>query len=336
MTRLQQKTIATPMPTTENRLRHPRGLSTLFLTEMWERFSYYGMRALLILFMVAPIAAGGLGYDNRRAGLIYGTYTMSVYMLSIPGGFIADNFLGSRLSVLFGGIVIALGHFTLALHGQTAFYLGLVLIALGTGLLKPNISAMVGGLYAAGDPRRDAGFSIFYMGINIGAFSAPLVTGWLAQSPAFQSRLAAWGLDPLHSWHWGFAAAGVGMTIGLVAYLWSGHRLAQVGHAPPREGPKPWGRLILVLLGAGALFGLARLSDTNSKFEWLRYGYVILPLCAIVWFGFQTNPESKRIAAVLVFSLAALIFWAIFEQAGSTISLFADQLTNRNLPHDGV
>src|SRR5437899_6647289 len=171
---------------------HPRGLSTLFLTEMWERFSYYGMRALLTLFMVAPVASGGLGYDNKRAGLIYGTYTMSVYMLSIPGGFIADNFLGARRSVLYGGMVIALGHFTLALHADWAFYLGLVLIALGTGLLKPNISAMVGGLYAQGDARRDAGFSIFYMGINLGAFTAPLVTGWLAQSEGFKAVLTRW------------------------------------------------------------------------------------------------------------------------------------------------
>src|SRR5260221_4627173 len=260
---------------------------------------------------------------------------MSVYMLSIPGGFIADNFIGSRISVLYGGIVIALGPFALAFHAEAAFYAGLVLIAFGTGLLKPNISTMVGGLYASGDERRDAGFSIFYMGINLGAFSAPLVTGWLAQSPAFKNSLAAWGFDPLHSWHWGFAAAGVGMTIGLVVYLRSGARLAQVGHAPAREIPRPWGKLGLVLLGAGALFGYARLSDTNPKFEWLRYGYVALPLAAILWFGLRGNSDSKRIAAVMVFSLAALIFWAIFEQAGSTISLFADQLTDRTLPHSG-
>src|SRR5437773_3149758 len=148
--------LTTTEPAMEKRTGHPRGLSTLFLTEMWERFSYYGMRALLTLFMVAPVAEGGLGYDNKRAGLVYGTYTMSVYMLSIPGGFIADNFLGSRLSVFYGGIVIALGHFTLALHSESAFYAGLVLIALGTGLLKPNMSALVGALYAPGDERRDA------------------------------------------------------------------------------------------------------------------------------------------------------------------------------------
>src|SRR2546421_9010515 len=328
--------LTNPMTATNAESGHPPGLYTLFLTEMWERFSYYGMRALLTLFMVAPAASGGLGFDNRRAGLIYGTYTMSVYMLSIPGGFIADNFLGARLSVLFGGMVIALGHFTLAFHSETAFYLGLILIALGTGLLKPNISTMVGGLYAPGDQRRDAGFSIFYMGINIGAFSAPLVTGWLAQSQTFKSWLSARGFDPVNSWHWGFAAAGVGMTIGLVVYLWSRQRLEQVGLPPEKDNPRPWGRLILVLLGAGALFGLSRLSDTNARFQWLRYGYLLLPLGAILWFGFHPGRNAKRIAAVLEFSLAALIFWAIFVQAGSTIALFGDQLTNRNLPHDGM
>jgi len=333
---MAEANMTAPAPTAEKRTGHPRGLSTLFLTEMWERFSYYGMRALLTLFMVAPVASGGLGYDNKRAGLIYGTYTMSVYMLSIPGGFIADNFLGARRSVLYGGMVIALGHFTLALHEDWTFYLGLVLIALGTGLLKPNISAMVGGLYAQGDVRRDAGFSIFYMGINLGAFTAPLVTGWLAQSEGFKAVLTRWGFDPLHSWHWGFAAAGVGMTLGLIVYLWSGHRLADVGHPPASDGPRPWGKLLLVLAGAATLFGFSRISDTNPKLEWLRYGYVVIPIVAILWFGFHANPDFKRIAAVLVFSLAALIFWAIFEQAGSTIALFSDQLTDRSLPNGGV
>jgi POT family proton-dependent oligopeptide transporter len=305
---------------------HPRGLTTLFFTEMWERFSYYGMRALLTLFMVAPAAAGGLAYDNQKAGIIYGTYTMCVYMLGIPGGFIADNFLGGRRSVLYGGIVIALGHFTLALPSEKAFFGGLVLIAVGTGLLKPNISSMVGSLYRPGDPRRDAGFSIFYMGINLGAFSAPLITGWLAQSAEFKRLLAGWGLDPVHSWHWGFAAAGVGMTLGLIVYLITGRRIAHVGR-PPAAGARPWRPLGLVLLGAAGVLAVVLLSDLNPDFAWIRYGYVVLPVLAILWFGFQASLDAKRIAAVLVFSLAAVIFWAIFEQAGSTISLFGDQLT---------
>lgn len=310
---------------------HPRGLYPLFLTELWERFSYYGMRALLTLFMVAPAAMGGLGYDNRRAGMIYGTYTMSVYMLSIPGGFLADNFLGARRSVLVGGIIIACGHFTLALRSESAFFLGLVLIAVGTGLLKPNISTMVGSLYQDGDVRRDAGFSIFYLGINLGAFAAPLITGWLAQSDQFKRILLGWGLDPAHSWHWGFAAAGVGMIVGLIVYLASGRCLAHVGLAPGSDIKRPWGRLAWVLAGAAVLFSLVRLSDSNENFRWLRYGYIVLPVVAIAWFGCRASLDARRMAAVLVFSLAALVFMAFFEQAGSTISLFGDQLTRTEI-----
>ena len=306
---------------------HPPGLYPLFFTELWERFSYYGMRAVLTLFMVAPLAMGGLGYDVARAGMIYGTYTMSVYMLSIPGGFLADNFLGARRSVLVGGVVIACGHFTLAMRSETTFFLGLVLIAVGTGLLKPNISTMVGSLYQPGDVRRDAGFSIFYMGINIGAFAAPLITGWLAQSDQFKAMLLGWGWDPVHSWHWGFAAAGVGMTIGLLVYLISAKRLAHVGQPPVPNSVRPWGKLALVLAGAAVLFGIDCLSDQNENFRWLRYGYIVLPVLAIGWFGFRDSPDAKHFAAVLVFSLAALVFMAFFEQAGSTISLFGDQLT---------
>ena len=306
----------------------PRGLTNLFFTELWERFGYYGMRALLTLFMVAPLAKGGLDFSTKTAGIIYGTYTMSVYMLSIPGGFIADNFIGGRAAVLWGGVIIAIGYFTLTLHSMTAFYTGLGLVACGTGLLKPNISSMVGSLYSRTDPRRDAGFSIFYMGINVGAFLAPLITGWLAQSDAFKGMLQGWGFDPARSWHWGFGAAGVGMVIGLIVYLLQQHRLASVGHAPAPESPRPWGKLCGVLAGAAVLFSLVRLSDINPRFEWIRYGYVVLPVLAILWFGTRNDPNLKRFAAIIVFSLAAIIFWAIFEQAGSTIQLFGDQLTN--------
>jgi POT family proton-dependent oligopeptide transporter len=304
-------------------------LYPLFFTELWERFSYYGMRALLTLFMTAPLAVGGLGFDVKRATMIYGTYTMTVYMLSIPGGFFADNFIGARRSVLIGGIVIACGHFTLAFQSETAFFAGLVLIALGTGLLKPNISALVGKLYDQGDARRDAGFSIFYTGINIGAFTAPLVTGWLAQDKGFKSWLGQQGFDPNHSWHWGFAAAGVGMTIGLIVYVVTGKRLAHIGGAPPSEAPRPWGKFILTLIGAAALYGVVRLADTDLRFQWITYGYVVVPVIAILWCGLQAAEGSRRMAAILVFCLCATIFWAIFEQAGSTIALFGDKLTNR-------
>jgi len=306
---------------------HPRGLTNLFFTELWERFGYYGMRALLTLFMVAPLARGGLGFDNKTAGIIYGTYTMSVYMLSIPGGYIADNFLGARATVFWGGVIIALGYFSLAVHSTTFFYLGLALVACGTGLLKPNISSMVGSLYSKDDPRRDSGFSIFYMGINIGAFIAPLLTGFVAQHDIAKNFIAGLGFDPNRSWHLAFALSGVGMVVGLVIYVLQKHRLADVGHAPAPEIPRPWGKLALVLGASALVFGLVRLSDTNPNFAWITYGYVVVPVLAIIWFGTRKDPAQKRMAAVFVFALAYLIFCAVFEQAGSTISLFADQLT---------
>src|SRR3989338_3194229 len=189
---------------------HPRGLSTLFFTEMWERFSYYGMRSFLILYMTAAPEAGGLGFDVRRAGSIYGTYTGSIWLATIGGGIVADRLLGAYRSVLVGGIIIALGHFTLAFRALPFFYSGLALIVLGTGLLKPNATTMLGTLYSPEDARRDAGFSIFYMGINLGAFIGPLIAGALAQRV---------------DWHLGFACAGVGMTLGLVQYIAGRDRL---------------------------------------------------------------------------------------------------------------
>src|SRR5690348_15515718 len=192
-------------------LGHPKGLGPLFFTELWERFSYYGMRALLTLYMVETTENGGLGFDVKRATSIYGWYTMSVYITALPGGLAADYLLGARLAVFLGGLIIAAGHFSMVFHSMTSFYLGLVLIAAGTGLLKPNISAMVGRLYADNDPRRDSGFSLFYMGINVGAVLAAFVCGYLAQSKGFKETLIRNGFNPAMSWHWGFGAAGVGM-----------------------------------------------------------------------------------------------------------------------------
>jgi len=198
---------------------HPRGLSTLFFTEMWERFSYYGMRAFLILYMVAPVAAGGLGFSDAHAASVYGTYTGSVWAAAIFGGLIADRLLGQYRTVLVGGIIIAAGHFTLAFKSLPSFYAGLGLIVLGTGCLKPNVSTLVGSLYAQGDKRRDAGFSIFYMGINLGATLGPLIAGYLAQNV---------------NWHIGFASAGVGMAFGVVQYVLGRERLQ---HGIARLGP---------------------------------------------------------------------------------------------------
>ena len=193
---------------------HPRGLSTLFFTEMWERFSYYGMRALLILFMTATVANGGLGIPTSKAGAVYGLYTSMVYLMGVPGGWVADRITGHRRAVFSGGVIIALGHFSMAIPSLNTFYLGLVLIVVGTGLLKPNISTMVGELYSETDARRDAGFSIFYMGINSARLISPLVCGYLGEN-----------ID----WHYGFGAAGVGMTLGLIQYVFGGKYLGRRG-----------------------------------------------------------------------------------------------------------
>src|SRR5262245_48573622 len=196
--------------------KHPRGLYTLFFTEMWERFSYYGMRALLVLFMTDAVR-GGMGLTDKMATAIYGLYTASAYLSCLPGGWVADRLLGAQRSVWYGGIVIASGHFILAIPRTETFYLGLVLVALGTGLLKPNISAIVGGIYPEGGARRDAGFTIFYMGINLGAAIGPLICGSLGE------RL---------NWHYGFGAAGVGMLLGLAQFQLTKSYLGDAGRVP--------------------------------------------------------------------------------------------------------
>jgi proton-dependent oligopeptide transporter, POT family len=192
-------------------------LYVLFFTEMWERFSYYGMRAILVLYLVAETTEGnaGLGWTNGEALSLYGWYTMLVYVASIPGGLIADKLLGQKKSVLYGGILLVAGHSVLAIEELWAFYLGLGLIILGVGLLKPNISTMVGGLYQQGDIRRDKGFTIFYIGINLGAFLSSLIVGYVGE---------------VHGWHYGFGLAGIGMTLGLVQYLVGQKYLQNVGN----------------------------------------------------------------------------------------------------------
>ncbi len=312
---------------------HALGLAPLFFTELWERFSYYGMRALLTLFMVAPIASGGLAFATEDAGRIYGNYTMAVYMLAIPGGFIADKVLGAKRAVLIGGWTIALGHFALAVPSLTTFYIGLLLVAFGTGLFKPNISALVGALYAPEDPKRDAGFSIFYMGINIGGFIAPIVTGFLAQSAWFKDWLAANGFDPAKSWHWGFAAAGVGMTLAMLIFARNAAHLnnpdsglaaaAEPVGATARQGAG-------VVAGTLTLLALALLSDVDG-YSALRWLFLLLPVAGIAYAVRQPSEDAQRLAAIGVFFIAAMIFWAIFEQAGTTIALFADRLTRSEI-----
>jgi POT family proton-dependent oligopeptide transporter len=260
-----------PASTDRGWFGHPRGLSTLFFTEMWERFSYYGMRGFLILYMTKA-----LGFTDQHAGLSYGNYVSSVWFTPILGGLIADRWLGHYRSVLIGGAIIALGHFTLAFPGLPFFYAGLTLIVIGTGLLKPNISTLVGSLYAPGDERRDAGFSIFYMGINLGAFLGPLIAGKLAE-----------GVD----WHLGFACAGVGMVFGLVQYVIGRGRL-QPAIDRLAARPRP---------GVGGAPGAAPA---------------------------LTGEDWRRIAAVVVLFVFASLFWGAYEQAGSTLNLFADRYVN--------
>jgi POT family proton-dependent oligopeptide transporter len=310
-------------------LGHPRPLFTLFFAEMWERFSYYGMRALLILFMPLAVADGGLGFSTAKSALIYGTYTMSVYMAPIAGGVIADSLIGARLAVILGGIVIACGHFTMAFASERSFFLGLALVVIGTGLLKANISAMVGNLYPRTDVRRDAGFSLFYMGINIGAASSPLVTGFLAQHSWFKARLAAWGFNPLHSWHWGFAAAGVGMVLGLVVFVAFGKGLRSVGPRPP-VARGAWKKPLLVTLGTVVLWLIGWWSD-KPGYTWIRGFFLVVPLVLMLWFGFAKDINLRRLGAVFYFFIGAFIFWALFEQAGSSLNLFADRFTQTHL-----
>ena len=308
---------------------HPAALRPLFFAELWERFSYYGMKALLTLFMVAAITEGGLGFTAEEAGRVFGNYTMAVYLLAIPGGFIADRALGARRSVLIGGWTIALGHFALASPTMPAFYIGLTLIALGTGLFKPNISALVGALYARDDDRRDAGFSLFYMGINIGAFIAPLVTGFLAQSALFKSWLASAGFDPDKSWHWGFAAAGVGMTVAMLIFRRADLPSKRVA-GPLAEDTTFFRDGALMAVGTLALLGLAVLSDVEGL-SWIRWIFFALPIAAIGFALWRGGADAKRFAAIGVFFIAAMIFWAIFEQQGSTFSLFGDVLTRSEI-----
>ncbi|HEX8457137.1 MAG TPA: peptide MFS transporter [Pyrinomonadaceae bacterium] len=308
---------------------HPRGLTTLFFTEMWERFSYYGMRAILVLYMTTALAQGGLAFDTKYAGLVFGTYASSVYWTPLLGGWLADKYLGTRRAVLIGGIIIACGHFSMVFNSMPFFYGGLALIAIGTGLLKPNISAMVGQMYAEGDERRDAGFSIFYMGINLGALIAPLVCGYLGQR-----------ID----WHYGFGAAGIGMVLGLLQYVFSGTRLQGIGERPVRKErdiaktrdaiqEKDADTLTLVLAVVGGVAGLSLGYFVGGSFV-----TSLFPTVVGTAFGYivgvvrhLNGDELKRVLIIFILFAFSVIFWASFEQAATSLTLFADRLTRTNI-----
>jgi proton-dependent oligopeptide transporter, POT family len=254
---------------------HPKSLYLLFFTEMWERFSYYGMRALLTLYLISEIADGGLGWTSAQAGQLYGIYTGFVYVTPLLGGYLADKFLGFRYAVLIGGVFMALGHGSLAIEAMPAFYLGLVLLVIGNGLFKPNISSMVGQLYPEGSALKDSAYTIFYMGINLGAFLGALVCGYLGE---------------VIGWHYGFGAAGVGMVLGLIVFYFGQGTLGTVGLKP-----------------------LKVLKEDVVRRE---------PLTLV---------EKHRLYVIFALSFFSILFWLAFEQAGSSMNIFAYKYTDRHL-----
>lgn len=309
---------------TEARPSHPRGLYTLFFTEMWERFSYYGMRALLVLFMVDAVR-GGMGMDDKIATAIYGLYTAGVYLAALPGGWVADRLLGAQRTVWYGGIVIAAGHFTLAIPREDTFYLGLLLVVLGTGLLKPNVSAIVGGLYPEGGARRDSGFTLFYMGINIGALIGPMICSALGEKV---------------NWHYGFGAAGVGMVFGLIQYRLTQRHLGEAGARPthsvsPRRDWTLFGVGVgaIVLVVAAVALGLLRIDPVALArgTTYLIVGLAAVYFLSVLVFQRLTSDEKQRVAVIGVLFVASALFWSGFEQTGSSLTLFAERYTVRTV-----
>jgi POT family proton-dependent oligopeptide transporter len=309
---------------------HPYGLATLFFTEMWERFSYYGMRALLVLYMVTAVEKGGMGIDDKTSGAIYGLYTMFVYLLALPGGWLADNFFGLRKAVFYGGCIITLGHFCMAFNTTETFFIGLLLIAIGTGFLKPNISSMVGELYPSHEQaKRDAGFSLFYMGINLGAFISPLIVGYIGENI---------------NWHYGFAVAGIGMFLGLVQYKLTEKSLGNAGLYPTKasnaeEDSKRektirtglWivgiALIILVVLLVGGIISIDPIAFAQVS------GYIIA-IAAVLYFVYvfiahklSSEERNKMIAIVFIF-IVTVMFYTGYEGQGSTLNLFAKRYTD--------
>jgi len=363
---------------------HPRGLATLFFTELWERFSFYGMRGILILFMAAAVSEGGLGFSTGKSAAIYGMYTAMVYLLALPGGWVADTLWGQRRAVFVGGCIIATGHFTMALPlfglpELPFFFGGLILIVLGTGLLKPNVSTIVGELYPEGGARRDAGFSVFYMGINLGAFSGPLVCGWLGENV---------------NWHLGFSAAGFGMVLGLIQYKLGDKYLGRSGLLKSGDDAETVARKtrsfyaalglvigLVVVFVSLATSGVITVS-LQQVATWLGYGILLLVVLFFTYLTLGTawagsllaaavvaifvlqgrygtdaagrwsvlgamavfiaanvfnlalkkggvSMEKRRLLVIFWLFLLAAMFWSGFEQAGSSLNLFADSGTDR-------
>jgi POT family proton-dependent oligopeptide transporter len=321
---------------------HPRALSTLFYTELWERFSFYGMRGLLVLYMTTPLTEGGLGFDLAHAAALYGLYSGLVYLACLPGGWLADRFLGSQRATWWGGLLILLGHVTMAWPASAGLYPAMGLLVCGTGLLKPSVSSMVGQLYASDDPRRDSGYSLYYMGINLGAFLAPLICGWLALAAPVRERLGALGLPPSLAWHAAFGAAALGMALGLWVFL-RGRADFPVASARPAQPPSiaDWRLLRWVMVSAGSAIVLLAAAVATGRLsiatvsDLFGSGLLVLVGVFFVWaLGARhwTPEERHNLRLIVVLFLGAVVFWALFEQGSSTLTLFAQHDTDRFLP----
>ncbi|MFV0476917.1 MAG: peptide MFS transporter [Parahaliea sp.] len=307
---------------------HPKGLSTLFFTEMWERMSYYGMRALLVLFMTASLQEAGLAFTIATATAIYGLYTGSVYFLGLPGGWIADRLLGGQRAVFWGGVIIMCGHIVLAIPSDATFFVGLILVASGTGLLKPNISALVGELYSENDVRRDAGYALYYMGINIGSVLGYTICGYFGENVG---------------WHWGFGAAAIGMAFGLIQYRRTIDNLGGAAEKPcsplaPASARKAWAVIIAIIAAVVAVTTLTLTGTITinavmmARYVAATFSLIFIMYYAYIYFmGGLNSIEKRRLWALLLVCIASACFWSGFEQAGSSLNLFGRDYTDRIL-----
>lgn len=311
---------------------HPIGLFILFFTEMWERFSYYGMRAILVLYLVSATTEGnaGLGWSQPEALALYGWYTMLVYVVSIPGGILADKVFGQKKAVLIGGIILVIGHGILAVEEMWAFYSGLGLIITGVGLLKPNISTMVGGLYKEGDIRRDKGFTIFYIGINVGAFLSSIIVGTVGE---------------IYGWHYGFGLAGIAMALGLLVYLWGQKYLTNVGNLlskVERDEGASLGNLFSDLFKSPTQLIVSIILLGLSIWGWLELGFgygllflfltLVVAMMMMVYKDLTTQVMKDRYVVMLLSFILVIVFWGAFEQAGGLMNIYALDNTNRSIP----
>jgi POT family proton-dependent oligopeptide transporter len=322
MNELARPTLATPVAA-RTLFGQPRGLATLFLTEMWERFTYYGINAVLILFMVRAVSSGGLGLDDRTSSSIYGLYLGSTYLLGLFGGWIADRLLGAQRAVISGGLCIALGNALLALGNTAVFFIGLIVVAMGVGLLKPNVSALVASLYPEGGPRRDAGFSIFYMGINTGAFLGSLLVPIAADALGFG---------------YGFALPALGMALGVTQFLWTRHYLNGAGLKIADDKRGSWtpviaflalvaGIVVLTLTGALRLDAALLSASASWAYLLLAAGY----FAYLLFFAGLTRIERNRALVMLALFAASVTFWAGYYQQGASFNLFAERYTDRHI-----